>query len=124
MERLPLLLLVVLSCAGTTVDPPQPPTLEELPAANLKAANATISPRPGPAMSADPLDVWLERLIQVESGGRPGLTIQDQNGRLSRGCLQFQDLTLIAYARKYGFFPNVVSIFNPSESSMAFTSPA
>ena len=54
----------------------------------------------------DPLDAWLERLVQVESGGRSNVTVLDRNGHISRGCLQFQDRTLIAQARRHGFLPH------------------
>ena len=61
----------------------------------------------GPTGAADSLDAWLERLVQIESRGISHLTVLDRKGRLSRGCLQFQDRTLLAQVRKYGFFPNV-----------------
>jgi hypothetical protein len=85
--------------------------LGALPASSPKATNGKtpydnyLVTNP-PASTSDQLDLWIERLIEVESGGRSHLTVLDRNGRVSRGCLQFQDLTLIAYVRKHGFFPN------------------
>ena len=85
--------------------------LGALPASSPKATNGKtpfdnyLVTNP-PASTSDQLDLWIERLIEVESGGRSHLTVLDRNGRVSRGCLQFQDLTLIACVRKHGFFPN------------------
>lgn len=49
----------------------------------------------------DPLDQWIDLLVQKESEGVSDITILDSNGKLSRGCLQFQDETTIEQARKY-----------------------
>jgi hypothetical protein len=51
-----------------------------------------------------PLDLWIDKLVYLESEGKEHLKVLDQNGYYSYGCLQFQMATFEAYAGKYGFF--------------------
>ena len=48
------------------------------------------------------LAIWIDRLMMLESEGREDIVIVDTNGRLSKGCLQFQDATFNSYAKRYG----------------------
>jgi hypothetical protein len=51
---------------------------------------------------ASQLDLWLEKLAQVESNGRERIKILDVNNKYSYGCLQFQEGTFRNYGVKYG----------------------
>ena len=53
--------------------------------------------------SADssPLDLWLEKLIVLESNGKENIKILDNNGEHSFGCLQFQKGTFEEFGLKY-----------------------
>ena len=51
--------------------------------------------------SSSPLDLWLEKLISLESNGKEHLKILDNNGEYSFGCLQFQKETFEEFGLKY-----------------------
>lgn len=53
----------------------------------------------------DSLDVWIERLILVESGGRADIKILDTNNKYSYGCLQFQEETWKYQMQKFSLRP-------------------
>lgn len=63
----------------------------------------------------DKLDLYIERLAFLESGGRERVDIIDTNGKHSRGCLQFQDATWQRFSQKYGI---EADIFNCSAQKM------
>lgn len=48
-----------------------------------------------------PLDLWLEKLITLESNGKENIKILDNNGEHSFGCLQFQKETFEEFGLKY-----------------------
>lgn len=48
------------------------------------------------------LQQWVNKVIEKESQGRWDIVIVDTNGKLSKGCLQFQDGTWKSYTKKYG----------------------
>lgn len=48
------------------------------------------------------LQQWVDKVIEKESQGRWDIVIVDTNGKLSKGCLQFQDGTWKSYTKKYG----------------------
>ncbi len=50
---------------------------------------------------SSPLDLWLEKLIVLESNGRKNIKILDHNGEHSFGCLQFQKETFEEFGLKY-----------------------
>ena len=52
----------------------------------------------------DELNLWIEKLIQLESEGREDIKILDVNGWYSYSCLQYQMPTFESYGAKYGFF--------------------
>lgn len=52
-----------------------------------------------------PLDLWLNRLVRVESGGKAKIKVLDVNDKFSYGCLQFQMYTFKTYGQKYGLIP-------------------
>ena len=54
----------------------------------------------------DTLDVWIDKLVQVESGGRADIKILDSNNRYSYGCLQFQMETFRRNVRHFGLILN------------------
>ena len=58
----------------------------------------------------DELTLWIDRLIQIESGGRENIKILDVNGKYSYGCLQFQRATFVGYSKQYGFFGNLKEV--------------
>lgn len=68
-------------------------TLEAKQPVRIKPAVATLN--------QDALDLWLNKLIQVESNGRSDIKILDVNGKYSYGCLQFQMATFLNYADRY-----------------------
>lgn len=65
------------------------------------AITAGIQPRLK-VKEASALDLWLEKLAEVESHGRDRIKILDVNGKFSYGCLQFQEWTFRNYGQKYG----------------------
>ena len=48
-----------------------------------------------------PLDLWIEKLIVLESNGKEDIKILDHNGEHSFGCLQFQKETFEEFGLKY-----------------------
>lgn len=50
---------------------------------------------------SSPLDLWIEKLILLESEGKRGIKILDHNGEYSFGCLQFQKETFEEFGLKY-----------------------
>lgn len=48
------------------------------------------------------LERWVDNVIEKESQGRWDIVVVDSNGKLSKGCLQFQDGTWKSYTKKYG----------------------
>lgn len=57
------------------------------------------------ATQQDKLDVWLNKLIQVESGGKADIKVLDSNNRYSYGVLQFQMATFKGYVKQYNLLP-------------------
>ena len=57
-----------------------------------------------------PLDLWIEKLIVLESNGRTDVRVLDVNNRYSYGCLQFQKRTFRAYGVKYGVISETENI--------------
>jgi len=53
----------------------------------------------------DELDIWLEKLADKESEGKPHLKVLDDNNYYSYGCLQFQMGTFKSYVKEYGLLP-------------------
>ncbi|MBI5220879.1 MAG: hypothetical protein HY978_03550 [Candidatus Liptonbacteria bacterium] len=68
------------------------------------ASQADFS-QPTPTTQPDALDVWLERLAELESHGKAQLKIVDHNGWHSYSCLQFQMPTFKEYVVKYNLLP-------------------
>jgi hypothetical protein len=54
----------------------------------------------------EPLDDWLNQLVNKESNGKASIKILDTNGYYSYGCLQFQMRTFLEYGNKYDVFSN------------------
>lgn len=52
----------------------------------------------------DALDVWLEKLVALESMGNMRAVVLDVNGKYSYGCLQFQKETFKEFGVKYNIF--------------------
>ena len=49
-----------------------------------------------------PQDLWIEKLIDCESGGNEKVKVWDTNNQWSFGLLQFQMKTWLAYGKKFG----------------------
>ena len=47
------------------------------------------------------LERWVDKVIEKESQGDWDVIIVDTNGKLSKGCLQYQDDTWNSYTKKY-----------------------
>lgn len=46
--------------------------------------------------------IWVNELVEYESNGNENVVIVDSNGKLSSGCLQFQQATFDSMIKKYG----------------------
>lgn len=74
----------------------------QMPNANTSTATPYIGTNAGIAFYRQtPLDLWLEKLIVLESNGKENIKILDHNGVHSFGCLQFQKETFEEFGMKY-----------------------
>lgn len=64
----------------------------------------------GYASTPDKLDLWIEKLVDLESQGRADIKVLDVNGRWSMGCLQYQQATWDSYK------PLIAQILPPGET--------
>lgn len=67
------------------------------------AASYLKTPESISSANLSPLDLWLEKLIVLESNGKENIKILDHNGEHSFGCLQFQKETFKEFGLKYRF---------------------
>lgn len=100
MPRFTIKILVLIAAVGTVAYFQYAPKLRAI---NGATSNEKICREIHPGK--DRLERWIDALSQAESSGRSYITIVDSNGKLSRGCLQFQDDTLIRFGRKFGLWP-------------------
>jgi hypothetical protein len=106
-KNLAVSLLVGTAIFGSTY----PATLNAITSADAYTVQNAASNTTSIAATSDPvitvkeassLDLWLEKLAQLESHGQEHIKIMDVNGRYSYGCLQFQAQTFRNFGAKYG----------------------
>jgi len=85
--------------AATTV--PLAPMANSYTAA-LAQGGMKIEIRPSLTAPEMALEIWMDKLVQLESKGNEYSKVKDSNGQYSYGCLQFQMPTFKSYGLKYG----------------------
>lgn len=78
-----------------------PNDASELLSLNPNGLNELAHPNIVIGKSVTRLDLWLEKLIILESNGRNDIKILDHNGEHSFGCLQFQKGTFEEFGMRY-----------------------
>lgn len=91
--------LKAITATDTYVSATNTSTLAKAAPAALPTPQTTTDLR---VKDASALDLWLEKLADLESHGQDHIKILDVNGKYSYGCLQFQEWTFKTFGAKYG----------------------